>query len=105
MSAYRHLRALGTCVADIVNPFLIVSSDLPRYQTLARYALQGSGPHPMMKIEIQEAGESVVLKVEGRLAGACAAELENCWNVARATHPGSAIFGRPEKRHLRRSSR
>jgi anti-anti-sigma regulatory factor len=45
----------------------------------------------MMKIEIQETGESVVLKVEGRLAGAFAAELENCWNVARAAHPKSAI--------------
>ncbi len=45
----------------------------------------------MMKIEIQNAGESVVLKVEGRLAGECAAELENCWNVARAAHPQSAL--------------
>ena len=45
----------------------------------------------MMKIEIQEAGESVILNVEGRLAGAFAAELENCWNVARAAHPKRAI--------------
>ena len=45
----------------------------------------------MMKIEIQDSGESVVLKVEGRLAGDCAAELENCWNVARAAHPKGAI--------------
>ncbi|HUB79960.1 MAG TPA: hypothetical protein VMB03_14235 [Bryobacteraceae bacterium] len=45
----------------------------------------------MMKVEIQEAGDGVVLVVEGRLAGACAAELENCWNVARATHPKRAI--------------
>jgi anti-anti-sigma regulatory factor len=45
----------------------------------------------MMKIEIQESGESVILMVEGRLAGAFAAELENCWNVARAAHPRSTI--------------
>lgn len=46
---------------------------------------------PMMKIEIQETSDSVILMVEGRLAGACASELENCWNVARAAHPQSAI--------------
>jgi anti-anti-sigma regulatory factor len=45
----------------------------------------------MMKIEIQETGGSVVLKVEGRLAGPFAAELENCWNVARASHPRGAV--------------
>jgi len=45
----------------------------------------------MMKVEIQESGDEVVLKVEGRLAGPCVAELENCWNVARASHPKSAI--------------
>jgi anti-anti-sigma regulatory factor len=45
-----------------------------------------------MKIEIQEAGGQVVLQVEGRLAGAFADELENCWNVARAAHPKSAIL-------------
>jgi anti-anti-sigma regulatory factor len=45
----------------------------------------------MMKIEIQETGESVILKVEGRLAGPFAAELENCWNVARAAHPKCSI--------------
>ena len=45
----------------------------------------------MMKVEIQEAGDDVVLIVEGRLAGAFVAELENCWNVARAAHPRRAI--------------
>ena len=45
----------------------------------------------MMKIEIQESPDSVVLKVEGRLAGAFAAELENCWNAARASQPERAI--------------
>ena len=45
----------------------------------------------MMKIEIQETGESVVLKVEGRLAGAFATELENCWKSARSAQPGRLI--------------
>jgi anti-anti-sigma regulatory factor len=45
----------------------------------------------MMKIEIQEAGESVVLKVEGRLAGAFVPELENCWRTAQSAGPGRAI--------------
>ena len=45
----------------------------------------------MMKIEIQESGESVVLEVQGRLAGPFPAELENCWNVARATYPKRTI--------------
>jgi anti-anti-sigma regulatory factor len=44
-----------------------------------------------MKVEIQETGESVVLRVEGRLAGAFVAELENCWSIARATRPGRRI--------------
>jgi len=45
----------------------------------------------MMKIEVQEAGEQLILQVEGRLAGACVPELENCWQVARSSHPKSSI--------------
>jgi len=45
----------------------------------------------MMKIEIQEAGDQIVLQVEGRLAGAFAAELENCWQTTRAAQPGRTI--------------
>jgi len=45
----------------------------------------------MMKIEIQESPDSVVLKVEGRLAGAFAAELESCWKAARAKRPEGTI--------------
>jgi anti-anti-sigma regulatory factor len=45
----------------------------------------------MMKIEIQEAGDQVVLQVEGRLAGAFAAELENCWRTTRAAQPERKI--------------
>jgi anti-anti-sigma regulatory factor len=45
----------------------------------------------MMKIEVQEAGERLILQVEGRLAGACVPELENCWQVARSGHPNRKI--------------
>lgn len=45
----------------------------------------------MMKIEIHESPDSVVLKVEGRLAGAFAAELERCWKAARESQPERAI--------------
>jgi hypothetical protein len=54
-------------------------------------ALRDSGPKPMMKIEIQETGESVVLRVEGRLAGAFVPELENCWRTAQSTQPKRSI--------------
>jgi anti-anti-sigma regulatory factor len=45
----------------------------------------------MMKIEVQEAGEQLILHVEGRLAGACVPELENCWQVAQSSQPNRAI--------------
>jgi anti-anti-sigma regulatory factor len=45
----------------------------------------------MMKIEVQETGEQLILQVEGRLAGACVPELENCWQVARSSHPKCTI--------------
>lgn len=45
----------------------------------------------MMKIEIQDAGDAVILKVEGRISGAFAAELENCWHVARSSHRAGAV--------------
>jgi anti-anti-sigma regulatory factor len=50
-----------------------------------------SGRKPMMKIEVQETGESVVLRVEGRLAGAFVPELENCWRQAQSTQPNRSI--------------
>jgi len=45
----------------------------------------------MMKIEIQETGESVVLRVEGRLAGAFVPELENCWRRTQSTQASRSI--------------
>jgi anti-anti-sigma regulatory factor len=41
----------------------------------------------MMKIETQEIGESLTLKVEGRLAGAGVSTLEDCWRAGVARHP------------------
>jgi anti-anti-sigma regulatory factor len=45
----------------------------------------------MMKIEVQEMGGQLILHVEGRLAGACVPELENCWQVARSSHPNHTV--------------
>ena len=47
----------------------------------------------MMKIETRELAEQVVLQVEGRLAGAFVPELENCWQLARASRPGRRSRG------------
>ena len=41
----------------------------------------------MMKIETEEIGESLTLKVEGRLAGAGVSTLEDCWRAGVARHP------------------
>jgi anti-anti-sigma regulatory factor len=45
----------------------------------------------MMKVEIQESGDQTILQVQGRLAGAFAAELENCWRKAESSHPGRPV--------------
>src|SRR5580698_7128900 len=45
----------------------------------------------MMKIEIQESGGQVVLQVQGRLAGAFAGELEECWRQVQSAQPGRPI--------------
>jgi anti-anti-sigma regulatory factor len=45
----------------------------------------------MMKVEIRELEDQVVLQVEGRLAGAFVPELENCWQLARANQPGRKV--------------
>lgn len=53
--------------------------------------LAQSPVNAMMKIEIQEAGETVVMKVEGRLAGAFVSELETCWRTAQSAEPQGQI--------------
>jgi anti-anti-sigma regulatory factor len=46
----------------------------------------------MMKIQMQELEDRLILQVEGRLAGAFVPELENCWNAARASQPRRTIL-------------
>ena len=46
---------------------------------------------PMMKIQIKELDDQVILQVEGRLAGAFVPELESCWKAARANDPNRKI--------------
>jgi anti-anti-sigma regulatory factor len=45
----------------------------------------------MMKIQIEQLDGQMVLRVEGRLAGACVPELEDCWKTARAGQPAPKI--------------
>ncbi len=45
----------------------------------------------MMKIQVNERGERVVIEVEGRLAGVFVPELENCWKAARGSQPSRMI--------------
>ena len=45
----------------------------------------------MMKIQMQELDDQLILQVEGRLAGAFVPELENCWRAARASQPNRKI--------------
>jgi anti-anti-sigma regulatory factor len=46
----------------------------------------------MMKIQVKEFDDRLVLEVEGRLAGAFVPELENSWTVARASLPGRQVL-------------
>jgi anti-anti-sigma regulatory factor len=46
----------------------------------------------MMKIEIYEAADQLMLKVEGRLAGPWVGELEGCWRSARGNHPNGRFL-------------
>ena len=45
----------------------------------------------MMKVRVLEAGDRLILQVEGRLAGAFVPELENCWRTVRAGRPDGPI--------------
>lgn len=48
--------------------------------------------NPMaMKIQSDELGDGLRLKLEGRLAGAWVSELEQCWHTASAVHPDRNI--------------
>jgi len=45
----------------------------------------------MMKIQMKELDDQLIIQVEGRLAGAFVPELENCWRAARASQPNRKI--------------
>jgi len=44
-----------------------------------------------MRIQIDQLGEQVIFRVEGRLAGAWVPELEQCWTSAAVDHPERKI--------------
>lgn len=45
----------------------------------------------MMKIQMKEIDNQLILQVEGRIAGVYVPELENCWQIARADQPSRKI--------------
>lgn len=45
----------------------------------------------MIKIQVKELDDQLILQVEGRLAGAFVPELEDCWQRARANQPNRKI--------------
>jgi len=45
----------------------------------------------MMKIQVKELDDQLILQVEGRLAGAFVPELELSWQAARASQPNRRI--------------
>src|SRR6476660_9438412 len=48
------------------------------------------GSH-MMKIQVHERGDQLILEVEGRLAGVFVPELEQCWRSALAIGPDRTV--------------
>lgn len=46
----------------------------------------------MMKIQMKELDDQLILQVEGRLAGTFASELETCWQSARAQQPNRKVW-------------
>ena len=46
---------------------------------------------PMMKIQVNERGDQLILEVEGRLAGVFVPELEQCWRSALAIRPDRTV--------------
>jgi anti-anti-sigma regulatory factor len=45
----------------------------------------------MMKIQMKEIDDQLILQVEGRLSGAFVPELEDCWQAARSRRPNFKI--------------
>jgi len=47
---------------------------------------------PMMKIQVNELGDQLILEVEGRLAGVFVPELEQCWRTSLAIRPDRKVL-------------
>lgn len=45
----------------------------------------------MLRITVDQSGDPVVLKVEGKLKGPWVTELERCWQSTRANFPGKSL--------------
>jgi hypothetical protein len=45
----------------------------------------------MMKIQVNDLGDRLILEVEGRLAGVFVPELEQCWRAALAVRPDRKV--------------
>ena len=46
----------------------------------------------MMKIQVNDVGDRVLLEVEGRLAGVFVPELEHCWRSSLETRPDRTVL-------------
>ena len=46
----------------------------------------------MMKIQVNDLGDRLILEVEGRLAGVFVPELEHCWRSALAVRPDRTVL-------------
>jgi anti-anti-sigma regulatory factor len=57
----------------------------------AARAFLRTGTAPMMKVQVTELDDRLILHVEGRLAGAFVPVLENSWSTARASRPDRKI--------------
>ena len=46
----------------------------------------------MMKIQVKDVGDRLILEVEGRLAGVFVPELEHCWRSALTIRPDRTVL-------------
>jgi len=90
VSAYRHrVTQSGSLAENLADTF----QSLPRICVWRGACSYHSGGvrNPMMKIQMKELDDQLILQVEGRLAGAFVPELENCWQVALVNQPKRKI--------------
>ena len=78
---YRHQEALHSAARPM----------FPWVRGVAQHVLHDVGS-PMMKIQVNEREDRLILEVEGRLAGVFVPELEQCWRSALAIRPGRTVL-------------